>query len=267
MRRAFTLIELLVVIAIIAVLIAILLPALGGARFNAKVLTCTSRLKQLGVGVELYSRDFDRTMPQAEGPAFDGTPTIIGALFGGKKGELPFFGINEIGAERRPLNAYVIDRAVPSDSIEMVYELEAFRSPLDRGARDTGVPIKGLDQTDSMYDFVGSSYTLNDHAPDLNPTEDTWSTLVPPDGGRMPSVIDTTRTIALATHTLYNYDDDSDRQMLWWGDSEIRGNVLFLDLHAESALAVPNERGEDAHETEGYSFLPRPNWVERYPWD
>ncbi len=267
MRRAFTLIELLVVIAIIAVLIAILLPALAGARFNAKVLTCTSRLKQLGVGVELYFHDFDRTLPQATGPAFDGTPTIIGALFAGKKGQLPFFGINEIGAERRPLNAYVIDRAVPSDSIEMVYELEAFRSPLDAGARNTGIPIDGFDETDSMYDLVGSSYTLNDHAPDLDPTEDTWSTLVPPDGGRMPEVIDTTKTVALATHTLYNFDDDSDRRMLWWGDNEIRGNALFLDLHAESALAVLNARGEDAHETTGYSFLPRADWVEHYPWD
>ncbi len=267
MRRAFTLIELLVVIAIIAILIAILLPSLASARFNAKTLTCTSRLKQLGVGVELYFHDYDRTLPQATGPGFDGSEVIIGSLYGGKKGQLPFFGINEIGAERRPLNAYVIDRAVPSDTIEIVYELDAFRSPLDLGSRNTGVPIDGLDETDSMYDLVGSSYTLNDHAPDLDPTEDTWSTLVPPDGGRMPEVIDTTKTVAIATHTIYNFDDDSDRQMLWWGANEIRANVLFLDLHAQSALPVPEERGEDAHVSEGYSFLPRADWVERYPWD
>jgi len=267
MRRGFTLIEILVVIAIIAVLVAMLLPALSGARFNARVLTCSARLRQLGVGVELYQHDYDRTLPQALGPGFDGSESIIGALFGGKKGELPFFGIDEIGAERRPLNAYVVNTVPPSDDADGPQRMEAFHSPIDRGAENTGVPIEGLDRTDSMYDLVGSSYTLNDHAPDGDPTDELWSTLVPPTGGKMPSVIDPTRTFVLSTHTIYTFDDGTDREMRWFGDGEIRANVLFVDLHAVSSVRVPPEHAESAHTTPGYTFLPRPDWIERYPWD
>lgn len=58
-RHAFTLIELLVVIAMIAVLMAILMPALGAAKDQAKKTVCTAHIKDLALALRMYTDDYD----------------------------------------------------------------------------------------------------------------------------------------------------------------------------------------------------------------
>lgn len=62
-KRGFTLIELLVVIAIIAILAAILFPVFAQARDKARSASCLSNQKQLGLGIIMYSQDYDECIP------------------------------------------------------------------------------------------------------------------------------------------------------------------------------------------------------------
>lgn len=73
-RRGFTLIELLVVIAVIALLIAILLPALGQARASGRTTVCLSQLRQLAIAWSNYAGENKEVMVPCRAPNLPGGP-------------------------------------------------------------------------------------------------------------------------------------------------------------------------------------------------
>jgi prepilin-type N-terminal cleavage/methylation domain-containing protein len=78
-KRGFTLIELLVVISIIALLMGILLPVMGRARLQAKVVAVNAELREIGMALEAYSFDNDEKYP----------PTRVDCMLGGHFYQLP----------------------------------------------------------------------------------------------------------------------------------------------------------------------------------
>lgn len=79
MKRGFTLIELLVVISIIALLMGILLPVMGRARIQAKVVVVNAELREIGMALEAYSFDNEDKYP----------PTRVDCMLGGHFYQLP----------------------------------------------------------------------------------------------------------------------------------------------------------------------------------
>jgi len=137
--RGFTLIELLVVIAVIALLLAILLPALRKAKALTKRVACQSNLKQIAVAWNMYLDDND------------------GRFYQGRNANLDYGGWRGIqGWSPRPLNKYFnLPEDLPDD-VETENDAKIFCCPADRG----GVP-PDFAVREKAYHYLGTSYHTN----------------------------------------------------------------------------------------------------------
>ena len=76
----------------------------------------------------------------------------------------------------------------------------------------------------------------------------------------MPPVHNTSNTWVVATHPLYNIQQDGDRGMRWYSKLNVEANMLFLDGHTRTRVKVPNTPGQVENTTPDYPVLPQPNW-------
>lgn len=134
-KKIFTLIELLVVIAIIAILASMLLPALNKARDKAKEISCTSRIKQLGQGMLLYTSDYDAFMPNSSNDIGYGSYATHGGTYYDDRGYQAW-------------TTTYLNRWWPSQVLQYIKNTDIMRCPSVQGATNRVI-------TEATYDKYG----------------------------------------------------------------------------------------------------------------
>ena len=212
-KSAFTLIELLVVIAIIAILAAILFPVFARARENARRSSCTSNLKQIGLGIIQYTQDYDEKYPLAD----TGSQTF---------------------SWRRVIYPYVKSTqifACPSNT-NVSFNNTASPQLVANDSSSGNMTTAGLNpNTDPVFP---RSYAING-AYNVKGSGNIGGT--PPIGQNQAAIASVSQTVMVGEYSWYdsyiNFDDgnaDQPTAAIWFSGHLNTSNFLFCDGHVKS---------------------------------
>ncbi|MEO1129468.1 MAG: prepilin-type N-terminal cleavage/methylation domain-containing protein [Planctomycetota bacterium] len=165
-RRGFSLVELLVVIAVVALLVSVLLPALGAARRQGQLLQSVSNVRQITTAALAYAYDNSDTWPIWPVSINESRGWVrfnSWDAFGATTSEYWDGTSSERTAAEAPLNEYIyadLDLDDPSEDERLelpIFECPGDRATFQRAFWSTGVPDYEL----TGYDDVGTSYHQN----------------------------------------------------------------------------------------------------------
>jgi prepilin-type N-terminal cleavage/methylation domain-containing protein/prepilin-type processing-associated H-X9-DG protein len=186
-RRGFTLIELLVVIAIIAILAAILFPVFARAREKARQTSCLSNLKQLGLGLLMYSQDYDEQLaptymwlqPPANWPLISWRPMVYPYI----KNAQIFVCPSDSGEGNDPSGFQVGPTSYASNQEVM----PAGRGPVDCGTAKITMPAQTIMVFDAWQAARWCAWYNSDPSPNGWNCQARPAGLIVPSGGGTPT--------------------------------------------------------------------------------
>ncbi|QDU70626.1 prepilin-type N-terminal cleavage/methylation domain-containing protein [Mucisphaera calidilacus] len=251
--KGFTLIELLVVISIIALLIGILLPALGAARETARAIQCSSGERQMGVAFYVYAEDYDQYWPSGYIEPGTGFPGIVGYYQWDINGIAPY----ALGGQSFPPT--MTDRyANYADALEGSI-MECPNAAYDRSYENQAVPQEELVPNLRIMGR-GYGYNIDMHALpefiDPNQYNPRGNNIIPGwQQFKRPNAIKYTSQTMLLSDTEYNPEPATGNDMAKLGFNQILDwmipvaskrhsdalNILYVDGHASRVSAGDEE--------------------------